>query len=737
MELLRSKHVSTGTNPASVTTTNGEYLAFATQPANAVQICYLKNLTAPPLDVSVPASKVISLKLGNIPSDVSDDLHLFIGTNRGVFACDVNAAYSAALEEASPPELLLLPPRRARSVHFIGLCPRSGLLAACSDDLVSVTNLNSHKVEFLLEGHAGAVGAASFCDFWDGLLVTGGDDRTFKLWNLVEGEMVHDSGILGTAAVTAICMDPSSPRMAVGSADGTVHIYDLANLPECRRLQASCSAKKGGIQGVLQTSPRLIVVCPSALVLYDSRSYECPGGWTFGDTGDEASQNSTSPGDQSMTCHQPLAIGPNKPNSLRLRWLSLGNDAQACVALKTEKSYFAADDRSKTSTQKQRKDKSKPGNQPVTFHKKVKSSGYGYVFPKTKFGKRPTQPVKVEVGRKAHSNASLLATSSSDRTARLLRLPLSRHQGEGTNFVGFDGAPTDICWNHNDTLLLTPSSDRTAYLWDASQSTPLLHFTHEEQSIEHDDRPIDLKRCNRPFASDVVAAKFMLLDGIVLLGVGNKLHAYNYNMIDREETKDDDIMRFRSADNRYLRIGTICLDSHNLTSLDCPNSFISHIALAGGSNKSISVIDIGEEKIVHTYERAHQRPVHRIKMFGGSASSNHASHSDDAYELFATSSPENEVRLWDLRAKDSVRCFSSHQKRGMGCDIDISPCFRYMAAASDDRSIYLYDIGSGSVVKRVTDGLSDSVSAVAFNPLFPQLVGATSDGRLHFFSDAL
>lgn len=43
------------------------------------------------------------------------------------------------------------------------------------------------------------------------------------------------------------------------------------------------------------------------------------------------------------------------------------------------------------------------------------------------------------------------------------------------------------------------------------------------------------RRANPQFKGDVVAARFMMVDQIILLGVSNKIHAYKYALDDAEE----------------------------------------------------------------------------------------------------------------------------------------------------------------------------------------------------------
>lgn len=56
---------------------------------------------------------------------------------------------------------------------------------------------------------------------------------------------MYQSAILCAAPLTALAMDPSFPRMALGAADGVVRFFDLASLPAVRTLQVRKGA--GGV----------------------------------------------------------------------------------------------------------------------------------------------------------------------------------------------------------------------------------------------------------------------------------------------------------------------------------------------------------------------------------------------------------------------------------------------------------------------------------------------------------
>ena len=60
-----------------------------------------------------------------------------------------------------------------------------------------------------------------------------------QVWDLQQGVMLYQSAILTASPLTAVAVDPTFPRVAVGASDGTVRFFDLSSLPACRALQVS------------------------------------------------------------------------------------------------------------------------------------------------------------------------------------------------------------------------------------------------------------------------------------------------------------------------------------------------------------------------------------------------------------------------------------------------------------------------------------------------------------------
>ena len=63
------------------------------------------------------------------------------------------------------------------------------------------------------------------------------------------------------------------------------------------------------------------------------------------------------------------------------------------------------------------------------------------------------------------------------------------------------------------------------------------------------------------------------------------------------------------------------------------------------------------------------------------------SHPSSAYDLFLTAAVADGIKLWDLRTNRCVRRYDGHVNRSQPVGLDISPCARYIATGSEDRSV--------------------------------------------------
>lgn len=69
------------------------------------------------------------------------------------------------------------------------------------------------------------------------------------------------------------------------------------------------------------------------------------------------------------------------------------------------------------------------------------------------------------------------------------------------------------------------------------------------------------------------------------------------------------------------------------------------------------------------------------------------SHPPSAYDLFLTAAVTDGIKLWDLRTNRCVRRYDGHVNRSQPVGLAISPCARFIATGSEDRSV------SGPIIK--------------------------------------
>ena len=65
------------------------------------------------------------------------------------------------------------------------------------------------------------------------------------------------------------------------------------------------------------------------------------------------------------------------------------------------------------------------------------------------------------------------------------------------------------------------------------------------------------------------------------------------------------------------------------------------------------------------------------------------SHPPNAYDLFLTAAVGDGIKLWDLRTSRCVRRYDGHVNRSQPVGVAISPCARFIATGSEDRSVSL------------------------------------------------
>jgi WD40 repeat protein len=142
------------------------------------------------------------------------------------------------------------------------------------------------------------------------------------------------------------------------------------------------------------------------------------------------------------------------------------------------------------------------------------------------------------------------------------------------------------------------------------------------------------------------------------------------------------------------------------------------------------VYDVNKNQAFSIIQEPHVKHVHTVKFYEGYYAQGDA----DALNTFLTASTDSIIKLWDLRAGLSpVRTFQGgHSNRHIQIGFEISNCYRYLVSGSENRCAYVYDIGSGQVVKSVAQG-HEAVTDVSFNPVFNEWATSSIDGHARIY----
>lgn len=97
------------------------------------------------------------------------------------------------------------------------------LISASRDRALQIWNLETARLQVVLQGHAGSVTALA--RFPDGnTLASASSDGTVKLWDLARGQAIA-SFADGNDAIMAVAVSQDGNTLASGSADGTVKVW--------------------------------------------------------------------------------------------------------------------------------------------------------------------------------------------------------------------------------------------------------------------------------------------------------------------------------------------------------------------------------------------------------------------------------------------------------------------------------------------------------------------------------
>ncbi|GFS92184.1 WD repeat-containing protein 27 [Nephila pilipes] len=132
--------------------------------------------------------------------------------------------------------------------------------------------------------------------------------------------------------------------------------------------------------------------------------------------------------------------------------------------------------------------------------------------------------------------------------------------------------------------------------------------------------------------------------------------------------------------------------------------------------------------VCHTAD-ASTKPAHLISLNEGSP---YTSQTSSMYDIFLTTYLFDGIKIWDLRTNRPVLCFKEHKCRSYSCGAVFSPCGKYIATGSEDKSIYIYDLRQISHCHKVMEPQVDAFTSIAFS-LKSQLIASSLNGPIYLY----
>jgi WD40 repeat protein len=189
---------------------------------------------------------------------------------------------------------------------------------------------------------------------------------------------------------------------------------------------------------------------------------------------------------------------------------------------------------------------------------------------------------------------------------------------------------------------------------------------------------------NQSFTSPIGQASFFFGDRFIAAAYGSAVLVYNF-VVDVESSDSK-----RLQNHSKYKLATQAATATKVSCFGSCNSPSSSVLIAATTDHALSIFDIATGAMLRAVQSAHDRPIHRVALLRAGAGTQLPA---EAHNTFVTASTDSTIKLWDLRSVSCVRRFEGHNNRTHKVGTAISPCAKFIATGSEDKSVVLYDIG--------------------------------------------
>lgn len=380
---------------------------------------------------------------------------------------------------------------------------------------------------------------------------------------------------------------------------------------------------------------------------------------------------------------------------------------------------------------------------PATFHRNIRSSGYGSVKPRKLFGRDSSKPAKSETNKTKSvppvlrhfpidatpvqtedvalnklfrfsnlhsagirrlqwsSSGNTIATASWDGCVATVRVPSSmlyrekstdKQELQINKMELFARDCLQVDWSfhsYQGASAVQLSQRKASYVAAKKQMSRGI-----EAPVLLASSPNTVKICSPArreelfsipideFATSsfsIAGSQFFYEDKVILVCRHSSLMSFHYSMSPSEDCTQ------RYFLNGKLDIPDGCVASA-ATGINSPRSTTFFVAT---TSRAIHAFDLGENKVLKTWEYAHNTIPHALAVPDSSYAANlEAAHFNILASASITGSVHSKegINVWDLRSANKCLSLYGHQHKSasVGCGIQFSPDIRYLAAGSED-----------------------------------------------------
>mmetsp|Transcript_32481 Transcript_32481/g.60663 ORF Transcript_32481/g.60663 Transcript_32481/m.60663 type:complete len:446 (-) Transcript_32481:313-1650(-) len=342
-------------------------------------------------------------------------------------------------------------------------------------------------------------------------------------------------------------------------------------------------------------------------------------------------------------------------------------------------------------------------------------------------------------------DGGLLGLVTGGNAVCTLKTPLGRFKGDGNFYMGHDSQINSVEFSHKNQLIISSSEDGTARVWKPGKvDAAAVVFTHKFHNanvggpspVKGVERQASRSAMtttsrNKPHGGSITRASFYYMDKFVLLTLKSSVLMYTYDLHDFEAKND---LKRLQATGKYKLV-------HEWSPRggvgDAMQQSITTSACINSVESPLILAATSDRKLLvfDSITGSISRNIvcghdRNIHCIALPQPSVHVPLSQLAYNIFATAATDNVISLWDLRTPRSTSRLTSHVNRREKCQCSFSPCMRYLTTASEDRSARIFDIRGGKEIAKLSGQHRDVVSSVAYHPIHPQLVTASYDGGI-------